>query len=65
MSYSKIEHIDPKYDQQYFGMAKAYRGLGQYEDALGALDKLPKSLREHPKVEAFRQECVGLLKQSR
>ncbi len=61
LNYNKIGQIKPKYDQQYFGIAKAYRGLGQYSDALGALDKLPKSLREHPKVEAFRQECVGLL----
>ena len=61
LNYNKIEHIDPKYNRQYFGVATAYRGLGQYENAIGALDRLSESAKEIPQIIELRQECVRLL----
>ncbi len=65
LSCNKIKYIDSKYNEHYYGIAKAYHGLGQYENAIEALDQLPRDLRKNDTVKAFRKECVGLLKQSR
>ncbi len=61
LNYNKIGHIDPKHYQQYFGVALAHKGLGQYENAINVLDKLPESAKEIPQVVELRQECVRLL----
>ena len=65
LTYKKIEFIDPEYNEHYYGMARAYHGLEQFDKAINALDKLPRQYREHETVKTFRKECVRLLKQSR
>ncbi len=63
LNYNKIGHIDSNHYQQYFGVATAYYGLGQYNDAIGALNKLPESVQEIPQIVELRKKCVdGLLK---
>ncbi len=44
-----------------FNVAQAYKGLGEYSNAIEALDQLPRKLRKHDTVKAFRKECVRLL----
>ncbi len=45
----------------FFNIAQAYKGLGEYSNAVDALDQLPRKLRKNDTVKAFRKECVGLL----
>ncbi len=44
-----------------FNVAQAYKGLGEYSNAIGALNQLPRNLRKESIVKDLRKECVGLL----
>jgi len=49
----------------FFNVAQAYHGLGEYSNAIEALDQLPRDLRKNEMVRTLRDECRTLLKQSR
>ena len=51
----------PENKDLLFNVAQAYKGLGEYNNAIEALDQLPRDLRRNDTVKSLRKECVGLL----
>ncbi len=64
LNLNRCLYLDPKNKKVYMSIGRAYKGLGEYNNAIDALDQLPRDLRRNETIKALRKECVGLLKQS-
>ncbi len=65
LNLNRCLYLDPKNKGIYMSIGRAYKGLGEYSNAIDALDQLPRDLRRNDTIKALRKECVGLLRQSR
>ncbi len=67
LNLNRVMYLDDSSENKkaFFNIAQAYRGLGEYSNAIEALDQLPRDLRKNEMVKSLRNECRSLLKQIR